>query len=379
MAERSSLDDETGISKTQFEEAISEKSKLPEHSRGTFLVTGAAGFIGSHVCEALIKRGDSVIGIDSFNEFYDPALKRGNIENIEKTAEKYGEAGANFRNFKGDIRDKDFLDRIFSTYAFDGLIHLAAYAGVRPSIADPQLYTDVNIMGTVNLLECLKKYGINRHVFASSSSVYGNNKKVPFHEDDPVDRAISPYAATKKAGEVLCYTYHHLYSIHTACLRFFTVYGPRQRPDLAIHKFTRMISRGEALPFFGDGSMRRDHTYIDDIIDGTLKALDWTGTAAAAPDSHGDSGKELRYGIFNLGESHTITLSELVRKISQALGKEARIDRKPVPPGDVECTYADISRAQEVLGYAPSTDLDQGLAQFVQWYRSESASAAGRV
>jgi len=323
-----------------------------------FLVTGAAGFIGSHICEHLLNRGDTVIGIDNLNSFYDPQIKQDNISEIEKNDRKSA-----FHFHKGDIRDADFLNDIFSTYRVDGVIHLAAYAGVRPSIADPKLYADVNIMGTVNLLEAMRRHQVKRHVFASSSSVYGNSRKIPFSEQDPVDKAVSPYAATKKAGEVICHTYHHLYGINTACLRFFTVYGPRQRPDLAIHKFTRLMLDGKPIPFFGDGSMRRDHTYIDDIADGVLKAVDWT----AAGNLEEGSGTAAKYDIFNLGESRTITLNELVEAISAVTGIEPLIDRQPVPPGDVECTYADITHAREVLGYNPKTELEDGLRHFREW------------
>lgn len=321
----------------------------------SMLLSGTSGFIGSHVAEALLKKGYSVIGVDSFNDYYDPAVKRRNVSEIETTAKSLG---ASFTLQEGDIRDADFIDRVFSNEKIDAVIHLAAYAGVRPSIADPRLYTDVNINGTVNLLEAMRKYGIKRHVFASSSSVYGNNKKVPFSETDPVDKAISPYAATKKAGEVICHTYHHLYDINTACLRFFTVFGPRQRPDLAIHKFLKLIMNGEPIPFFGDGSMRRDHTYIDDIVSGVIKALDWTDSSVPV------------YDIFNLGNSKTITLQELVETIETIVGKKAIINRFPQPPGDVDCTYADTSHSREVLGYEPTTDLYTGIQKEYEWLKS---------
>ncbi len=320
----------------------------------TILVTGAAGFIGSHVSEALLQRGFAVVGLDCFNDFYDPAIKRRNTFELQKTAEATGSA---FHLLEGDIRDFAFLQQVFQNEKPDAVIHLAAYAGVRPSIENPQLYTEVNINGTVNILECMKKFSVKRLCFASSSSVYGNNIKVPFSESDPVDRAISPYAATKKAGEILCYTYHHLCDINIACLRFFTVYGPRQRPDLAIHKFTRLMCEGKEIPFFGDGSMRRDHTYIGDIVDGVLRALEWT-----------DSPKK-RYDIFNLGESHTISLTELVETISRVIGKGPILKRLPMQPGDVQQTYADISHAREVLGYNPHTDFEGGLRVFWDWYQ----------
>jgi len=315
----------------------------------TILVTGGAGFIGSHVCEALLRRGDTVVALDSFNDYYDPRIKRRNIVEVQATATGLH---AGFHLAEGDIRDVVFLDHLFSQYSFDAVIHLAAYAGVRPSIENPQLYTEVNVLGTVNVLEAMRKHNVKRHVFASSSSVYGNNKKIPFNESDPVDQAISPYAATKKAGEIMCHTYHHLYDINTACLRFFTVYGPRQRPDLAIHKFSRLIMEGKPIPFYGDGSMRRDHTYISDIVDGVVKALDWTSSI------------ELRYDIFNLGNSQTITLSELVKTIEQVVGKEAVLNRLPQPPGDVDCTYADISHARKVLGFMPGTSIVGGITGF---------------
>ncbi|PKM44135.1 MAG: epimerase [Firmicutes bacterium HGW-Firmicutes-8] len=319
------------------------------------LVTGAAGFIGSNVSEMLLKKDYNVIGIDSFNDFYSPLIKRGNANEIVKTAESIG---ANFKLYEGDIRNGEVIDRVFAENKIEAVIHLAAYAGVRPSIENPELYFDVNINGTVKILECIKKYGIKRHVFASSSSVYGNNKKVPFSEQDPVDNAISPYAATKKAGEVICYTYHHLYDINTACLRFFTVYGPRQRPDLAIHKFTKLMVEGKPIPFFGDGSMKRDHTYIDDILDGVYKALIWT-----------DSPKK-RYDIFNLGESHTITLTELVEAISDELGINPIINRLPMQQGDVNRTFADISKAKKILGYNPQTNFEEGIKKFIKWFRT---------
>lgn len=248
---------------------------------------------------------------------------------------------------------------MFDEHRPELVVHLAACAGVRPSILDPVLYTDVNINGTVNVLECLNRYGIKRHIFASSSSVYGNNKKVPFSESDHVDNPISPYAATKKAGELLCHTYHHLYDINTACLRFFTVYGPRQRPDLAIYKFTKLISENEPVPFYGDGSTKRDYTYIDDIVDGVVKACAWVDS------------DEKRYGIFNLGESAAITLTRMIGTIENALGKKAVVERLPIQPGDVEITYADITLAREVLGYCPATDFSEGIRTFITWMQTQ--------
>jgi UDP-glucuronate 4-epimerase len=320
----------------------------------TCLVTGGAGFVGSHACEALLRNGYDVYSVDSFSEYYNPQYKRVNIREVERTAVS---AGRQFKVFEGDIRDWAFLDGVFSEARPDMVIHLAACAGVRPSIADPKLYADVNIGGTMNILECLKKYEIKRHIFASSSSVYGNNDKVPFSESDSVDNPISPYAATKKAGELICYTYHHLYHINTACLRFFTVYGPRQRPDLAIYKFTKLIIEGQTIPFYGDGSTKRDYTYIDDIVDGIMKACKWIDSP------------EKRYGIFNLGESNTISLSHMIETIENELKLKAKLDCQPIQPGDVNITYADISKAQKVLGYRPKTNFEEGIALFVDWYK----------
>lgn len=324
----------------------------------TVLVTGGAGFIGSHLCERLLKDGWRVINVDSFNDFYDPAVKYRNVAETQEYCVANGISGGNYSVAKGDIRDIVFLKEVFNKYRPQAVAHLAAYAGVLPSIKNPELYVSVNVNGTTNILECIKEFGVKAHVFASSSSVYGNNEKVPFAEDDPVDNPISPYAATKKAGELICYTYHHLYDINTACLRFFTVYGPRQRPDLAIHKFTQLISKGQPIPFYGDGTTQRDYTYIDDIIDGIVKALDWV--------KH----NEKRYEIFNLGESNTISLSEMVLVIEKVLGHKAELTRLPSQSGDVERTFADITKAREILGYNPDTSFAEGVDRFVNWYRS---------
>ena len=310
----------------------------------TILVTGGAGFIGSHLCEALIARGDRVIAYDSFDPFYDVAIKRRNLEALQ------GRDG--FRLVEADIRDQASAEAALA--GVDCVVHLAARAGVRPSIEQPLVYQDVNVGGLNVMLEAARKRGIQRFVFASSSSVYGNNKKVPFSEDDRVDNPISPYAATKKAGELICHTYHHLFGMDITCLRFFTVYGARQRPDLAIHKFTQLIDAGKPIPVFGDGSMMRDHTYIDDIIRGVVASIDHCGG----------------YRIYNLGESRPVSLSDLIAAIEKALGKKAIIDRRAVPPGDVQITYADVSRAQAELGYEPRTHLADGLEKFVAWFRS---------
>ncbi|MCL2695221.1 MAG: SDR family NAD(P)-dependent oxidoreductase [Clostridiales bacterium] len=315
------------------------------------LITGGAGFIGSHLAEGHLRSGDEVIIVDNFNDAYDPAVKHNNIESAKR-------AGGELTVFPIDIRDRQNLAQAFSR-DIDCVIHLAAMAGVRPSIEQPDLYYDVNVMGTLKLLELCRAFDIRKFVFASSSSVYGNNEKVPFSETDPVDNPISPYAATKKAGELLCYTYHSLYGFDMACLRFFTVYGPRQRPDLAIHKFTKLITEGRPIPFFGDGTSSRDYTYIDDIIDGVSKVADWV--------MQGDG----RYEIFNLGESRTVTLDEMAAAIEQALGKKALLRRQPNQPGDVTITYADITKSKALLGYNPTMDFAQGIARFIDWYRKQ--------
>lgn len=319
----------------------------------TALITGGAGFIGSHVCQALLHTGWDVAAVDNFDRYYDPRYKRENVEEIRKTALL---TGRRFTLYEGDIRDLPFLDGAFGDASPCAALHLAACAGVRPSIEAPALYTEVNVNGTVNVLECLKKHGVKRFLYASSSSVYGNNRKVPFSESDAVDHPISPYAASKKAGELLCHVYHHLYGISMACLRFFTVYGPRQRPDLAIYKFAQYISEGRPIPFYGDGSTKRDYTFVGDITGGVMRAMDWVGTGN-------------RYDIFNLGESHTVSLGELVETIERALGKKAILDRKPMQAGDVYATFADTAHAKEVLGYAPETDFETGIRIFIDWFR----------
>jgi len=308
------------------------------------VVTGGAGFIGSHLCEALLAQGWDVVGLDNFDTFYDPRVKRRNLAPSL--------ADPRFRLAEGDILDAPFVERVLGD-GVDVVVHLAARAGVRPSIENPLLYQKVNVEGTAVLIEAARTFGIRRFVFASSSSVYGNNRKVPFHESDRVDHPISPYAATKKAGELLAHTYHHLFGMDITCLRFFTVYGPRQRPDLAIHKFVSLIEAGQPIPVFGDGTMRRDFTYIDDIIAGVLPAIErCTG-----------------YHIYNLGESRPVALSDLIHAIEEALGRKATLERLPPQPGDVDQTYADVTAASADLGYEPSTDLATGLARFVEWFR----------
>ena len=310
------------------------------------LVTGGAGFIGSHTVEALLERGDEVWVLDNFNDFYDPSIKRKNALALEQ-------AGAHI--VEGDIRDEVCLDALFREGRFGAVVHLAAMAGVRPSLEAPLLYEDVNVRGTLLLMEQMRRVAGCRFVFASSSSVYGSNENVPFREVDDIHHPVSPYAATKRAGELHAFTYHHLYGVPTTCLRFFTVYGPRQRPEMAIHKFVRMALAGEVLPFYGDGSTARDYTYIADIVQGVVAAVD-----------HCEG-----YEIYNLGESQTTTLSELVEGIGRALGVEVALDRQPMQPGDVLITCADISKARERLGYAPTTLIPEGLGMFVEWYRAE--------
>ncbi len=320
----------------------------------SILVTGGAGFIGSHLGEALLRAGRDVIALDSFDDFYNPAVKRAGLATCL--------AHARFRLVEGDIRNEETVRSLLQQNDVEMIVHLAARAGVRPSIERPLLYQDVNIRGTMVLLEAAHQCGVDKFVFASSSSVYGNNKKVPFAESDNVDFPISPYAATKKAGELVSHAYHHLYGMHVTCLRFFTVYGPRQRPDLAIHKFARLIESGKPIPVFGDGSMLRDHTYIDDIVDGVLRAMEHCNG----------------YHIYNLGESQPVSLADLIKAIEAALGKKAILKRLPVPAGDVVQTYADLSLSRAELGYRPQTDLKHGLVNFVSWLRDEQAAVAVR-
>lgn len=312
------------------------------------LVTGGAGFIGSHLVDRLLAENAwNITVVDDLNDFYSPDIKHANI------------AGhlihSNYRFVEADIRDDAKLAEIFAENKFDVIVHLAARAGVRPSLTEPKLYAETNINGTVNLLELAREHDIKQFVFGSSSSVYGVNEKVPFAEDDPIFQPISPYAATKAAGELICHTYSHLYDIRTVCLRFFTVYGARQRPDLAIHKFSKLITHGKPIQVFGDGSSRRDYTYIDDIIQGVRSAINYQGSI---------------HEVFNLGESQTVTLSELIELIENALGKKAVIDRQPWQPGDVPATYADISKSRRLLGYDPKTKIQDGIPKFVEWFRT---------
>lgn len=312
-----------------------------------FLVTGGAGFIGSHLVDRLLATDvERIVVVDDFNDFYDPSIKHDNIrEHLKDTRYSIHEV---------DIRDREALEAIFAANNFDCVVHLAARAGVRPSLSEPQLYTETNINGTVNLLELAHKHNVKQFVFGSSSSVYGINAKVPFSEDDPIRQPISPYAATKGAGELLCHTYSHLYGLRCVCLRFFTVYGPRQRPDLAIHKFAKLISARKSIPVFGDGTTRRDYTFVDDIIDGVVAAIHYNAS---------------NYEVFNLGESRTVELNELISLLEKELDTHAVIDRQPSQPGDVPQTFADISKARAMLGYNPKTQIEEGLRRFVEWFR----------
>lgn len=318
--------------------------------------TGGAGFIGSSTEEKLLTLGYDVITIDNLDSYYDIKLKEANLKKVQDKADKLGRK---FTFIRGDIRDKDLITKIYQENDIDATIAWAALAGVRPSITDPQSYVDVNIGGLMNILEALRNSAKRKLVFISSSSVYGNNKNIPFKESDIVDRPISPYAATKKSGELLCHTYHHLFDIDVHCLRYFTVYGPRQRPDLAINKFTRLMLEGEKIPMFGDGETARDYTYIDDIVDGTIRSMEYLL-------SHGKV-----YDIFNLGSDHPIKLIEMIQTIADVLKVEPKIERLPMQAGDVDLTYSDISHAKEVLGYDPKTSFKEGIERFVAWYKQD--------
>ena len=318
----------------------------------TILVTGGAGFIGSHLCERLLREGHSVICLDNFDPYYDPNLK---IKNVEEISSNHP---GPFTMITGDIRNRDHLTDLFEKNRIDAVFHLAARAGVRPSIEHPLLYEDVNIRGTMVLLEVCKEFKVHDFVFASSSSVYGENRRIPFSERDLDLHPISPYGATKRAGELLCYSYHHLLGMSIACLRIFTAYGPRQRPEMAIHAFTRLIDQGREVPMYGDGSSKRDYTYIDDLIDGMMAVL------------HRHKG----YEIYNLGESRTTSLRELIGLIEAALGKKAKIQTLEPQPGDVSVTYADISKAKRLLNYRPRVSIEEGIQRFVEWYQNQGSN-----
>lgn len=312
------------------------------------LVTGGAGAIGSHVVEGLLRRGETVSVVDDLNDFYAPALKRRNLDEVR--------ASGAFELHEFDICDTDRAQALVAAVRPDAIIHLAARAGVRPSLSHPLLYERVNVLATIGLLEAARHVGVPKFVFASSSSIYGIANRVPFREDDYHNLPISPYAATKLAGEKHCFTYSHLYGLQAVCLRFFTVYGPRQRPDLAIRKFTEMIDRGQPIPVYGDGSSGRDYTYVDDTVQGVLAALDYTGSP---------------YEVFNLGNSSPVDLLTLIRTIEEAVGKKAELQWLPDQPGDVPITCADIAKAQRLLHYAPATPLPLGVRRFVEWYRRQ--------
>src|SRR5437867_1942906 len=307
------------------------------------LVTGGAGFIGSHLVEKLLAVGHEVVVLDDFNDFYDPRIKHANIAGFAKDVSVC----------HVDLRESDSVRAMFHREKVDAIAHLAARAGVRPSIQQPRLYYDTNVTGTLHLLEAARVTGVERFVFASSSSVYGASKRIPFSEDEHLTQTFSPYAATKIAGEFLCSTYSHLYNLRVVALRYFTVYGPRQRPDLAIHQFTRRIYAGQPIDQFGDGSTRRDYTYIDDVIQGTMAALQYEGSL---------------FDIFNLGENDTIQLKDLIAAIEKALGKKAKINQLPEQPGDMPLTCADISKARKLLAYKPTTRLSDGLPRFIEWF-----------
>ena len=314
-----------------------------------FLVTGGVGFIGSHVCERLLEAGHAVCALDDLNDFYDPAIKQSTLRELQSRAQSFSFVHA-------DITNRGELDEIFGSMAFDQIIHLAARAGVRPSLENPALYQRVNVEGTVNVLESAREHSVKKITIASSSSVYGVNSKVPFSEADPIFSAISPYAASKLGCEALGHVYHHVHGMDVCMLRFFTVYGPRQRPDLAIHKFARLMQSGQPIPVFGDGNTSRDYTYVDDTVDGVIAATE----------------KEFGYEIINLGESQTVELDRLIELLEQAMGVKAEINRQPAQPGDVPITFANIEKAQRLLGYNPQVKIEDGIPRFIEWFRQQN-------
>lgn len=315
----------------------------------TYLITGGAGFIGSSLSERLIKEENRVVAIDNFCDFYNPTIKENNVKELIKKS--------NFKLYRNDIRDRESVKKIFEENNIDIVMHLAAMAGVRPSIENPVLYQDVNCMGTQNILEEMKAHNVKNLVMASSSSVYGNCKEVPFKENMIVDFAISPYAATKKANEVMTHVYHKLFDMNVIMLRFFTVYGPKQRPDLAINKFTRLMLEDKEIPMFGDGTTSRDYTYIDDIVDGIIRSCNYV-------ENNNDV-----YEILNLGNSSPVSLKEMINTIGQAIGVEPKIKQLPMQPGDVDRTFADISKAKKLIGYYPKTSFKDGIERFIKWYK----------
>jgi UDP-glucuronate 4-epimerase len=312
------------------------------------LITGGAGFIGSHLVEALAARGDSVSAIDNFNDFYDPAIKRSNVSNFPSS----------LRLHEIDLCDPAAVAGALAQEKPDAIVHLAARAGVRPSVQSPELYLQTNIFGTFNLLEAARQNGVSRFIFASSSSVYGATRTLPFREDQPILQTLSPYASTKLAGEQLCSNYSYLYGLQVVCLRFFTVYGPRQRPDLSIHRFTHLIANGKPIEVYGDGSAARDFTYVDDIMQGLFGAIEFQGSP---------------FEVFNLGESDTIDLLSMIGEIEKALGRKATIEFRPPVPGDMPRTFADITKARKLLNYQPTTSIQEGIPKFVHWYREQHA------
>ena len=315
----------------------------------TYFITGGAGFIGSTLSERLVKEGNKVVVIDNFCDFYNPKIKENNVKDLIKNE--------NFKLYKEDIRDGQAVKKIFDENNIDVVVHLAAMAGVRPSIENPVLYQEVNCLGTQNILEEMKLHNVKNGAFVSSSSVYGNCKEVPFKEDMVVDFAISPYAATKKANEVMAHVYHKLYDMNIIMLRFFTVYGPKQRPDLAINKFTRLMLEDKEIPMFGDGTTSRDYTYVDDIVEGVIKSCDYVM-----------NNKDV-YEVLNIGNSSPISLREMIDVIANVLGVEPKINQLPMQPGDVEKTYADISKAKKLIGYEPKVTFEEGIKKFVEWYK----------
>ena len=321
--------------------------------RGPILVTGGAGFIGSHLVECLLESGRSVVALDNFDGFYDPRIKRRNVETALESRR--------YRLVEGDIRDSELLDRVFGKQGFSAVVHLAARAGVLPSIDDPVEYCSVNLDGTTRLLEACRAHQVDRFLFGSSSSVYGNNEKVPFAESDSVDEPISPYAATKKSGEILCHAYHHLFDMKIACLRFFTVYGPRQRPEMAIHKFAARMLRGETIDQYGDGLSARDYTFVSDINDGVIRALE----------------RAESFHIWNLGGSRSIQLGQLIELIGRVFEVEPKVRRLPSRPGDVQRTWADPSLAKRELGWEPLVALEAGLKQFREWFEAQEPFVSG--
>ncbi len=319
----------------------------------TYFITGGAGFIGSSLTERLLREGNKVVTIDNFCDFYNPKIKEDNISKFEKNQ--------NYKIYKKDIRDREAIKEIFDENKIDIVMHLAAMAGVRPSIENPVLYQEVNCMGTQNILEEMKEHNIKNLVMASSSSVYGNCKEVPFREDMIVDYAISPYAATKKANEVMTHVYHKLFNMNVMMLRFFTVYGPKQRPDLAINKFTRLMLEDKEIPMFGDGTTSRDYTYIDDIVEGIIKSCEYA------------MNNENVYEILNIGNSSPVSLKKMINTIGKALGIEPKIKQLPMQPGDVDRTYANVSKAKKLIGYEPKVSFEQGIKNFVEWYKEKNA------